>query len=314
MRRSHLLLAPATPSHCRIWMSLPQGADARNCADRAVKRFPALRSSDPQPLIIASAEDGLATYASAISALEELQKKMSATGSSQDLTSVIGAMRNARASETELDSSKNLEEAVRRNGDALAALRRISRESAESSILIDRAARHLNAGISKLSLTHILIANAERIDRPSLKIFARACLLASNDTAPIWIWTVAAQRPTSLSQTLDDWSELPVHARHGILNAIKTVLVPVEADFPIDHETLFVPANMQEPDYGIGGATAQLANLNYDRCAQWIADRPDPDVDTSRLAALIMVNLGLPEAAVDTLSHAIEQCPDASLQ
>lgn len=314
MRRSQLLLPPATPAHSRIWISLPRGIDAGDCAERAVRQVPTSRRSKPRVLSIANTGDGLATYATAITVLDQLDKRLSSTDTGHQLADIVGAMRDARAGETELDSSGDLEEAARHNKDALAALRRISRESAESSNLIDRAARHLNAALSKLDLTHVVIVNAERIDRPSLKMLARSCLLASHGAFPVWIWTAADVGPEKMPRTIDAKAELPATARRGILAAIKAILDPTESDFSTTGKMIFVPANTHASDIGIGGAAGQLSNLNYDRCAQWIAGQPDSNVDACRFASLVMVNLGLHEAAVDTLYHAIRQCPDAALQ
>jgi hypothetical protein len=216
MRRSHLLLAPATPSHTRIWITMPLGTDASECASRALRCFAAPQNSAPMPLVITSGVGGLESYCSAIAIMEGLREKLRATGKcAEDLAVAIGAMRDARAGETALNSSENLEEAVRHNGDALAALRRISRESAESSIVVDRAARHLNAAVKALGLTHVVIVDAARIDRPSLKIYARACLLTPRGAATVWIWTATAMSPTGPSQTFDVRSDLPIHARRG---------------------------------------------------------------------------------------------------
>ncbi|XKM38273.1 hypothetical protein A4U53_004405 (plasmid) [Rhizobium ruizarguesonis] len=68
------------------------------------------------------------------------------------------------------------------------------------------------------------------------------------------------------------------------------------------------------PDAGVGGATGWLANLNYDACAHWAAARADPGVDDCRLIALLMVNLGLYDDAVDILQRAIAICDQATLR
>jgi len=314
MRRSQLLLPPATPAHSRIWITVPGGIDAAANAAEAVTAFGNPAHPDPDPLTVGNPDGGLDTYTTAIPIFTALYDRLAATDMADDLTEMVRAMREARSVEAKLDATGGLEEATQHNGDALAALRRVSRESAESSTLIDRSARRFNAALRRLSHSHVVIVNAERIDRPSLKILARACLITPAEKPPVWIWTQAALAKPVASACFDARTELPLRARHSILSAIRAVLEPTEIMRPAASTAALSPPVRAATRAGIGAATGRLANLNYDGCAQWLAECTEPDIDTCRLTALLMVNLGLHDAAIDTLSHAIGRCETATLE
>lgn len=298
MDRSQLLLPPAGEPEKRQWITLPTGVDAGEIDFHAL-------CGGKRPLTIGNPDGNLATYATALLMLRNMRRRLGALSVNPDLGEVIDAMDAARKEEIRLDANGGLEEAAQENGDALAALRRISRESAESSTLIDRAARSLNAALARLRINHLVILNAERVDRPSLKILARACLIATCDARTIWIWTEARLPESAAASNSVAWAHLPQHARRGILSAIRTVLDPVQCELAVDQVLLAVPSSRKSADFGIGGAIGRLANLNYDGAAEWIAQRADPDIDTCRLTALLMVNLGLNDAAIETLAHAV---------
>ncbi|WP_425101845.1 hypothetical protein [Tropicibacter sp. S64] len=298
MKRSQLLLPPAGDPAKRIWITLPIGAHAEDSAARAIE-------SPAQPITVVNPSGDLATFATALPVLRAVQRRLAGVPVTPDLGSVIAAMEEACQVEARLDASGGLEQAAQQNGDALAALRRISRESAESSTLIDRAARSLNAALSRLDISHVVILNAERIDRPTLKMLARACLIDPAEARTIWIWTEARLPAPTAASSFAARLDLPQHARRGILAAIRAVLDPVQHDEAADQTLIAAPKPRKTPDFGIGGATGRLANLNYDGAADWVAQQTKPDVDTCRLAALLMVNLGLNDAAIDTLAHAV---------
>lgn len=307
MKRSQLLLPPAGPSEKRMWITLPVGADAEEIAFREVQ-------GKARPLTVVNSNGELATFATALLMLRDVQQRLGGAAVTPDLGAVIDALESAQQLEARLDSSGGLEQAAQKNGDALAALRRISRESAESSTLIDRAARSLTVALARLKITHLVILNAERMDRPSLKMLARACLIAPTNAQTRWIWTEARMPVTHAGSTFAMRHNLMQHSRHGILSAIRTTLDPLQHKQATDLPILKTPKPRDVPDFGIGGAVGRLANLNYDGAADWIAQQSDPDIDTCRLAALLMVNIGLNDAAVDALTHAISLNAAPTLQ
>lgn len=313
MKRSELLLPPRTRQGSRIWLQHRQGANDVAPLDVLVDQFGHHKTLPPKVFNCHSLNGDLSTYATAIRLLEELYAEPAIGVLSAHLQRLLDGMRKACAEEARLDSAAGLEGAVEKNGDALAALRRISRESMVSSNLIDQAARYLIIALHMASYTHVVVSNVEVIDRPSLKLLARACLLTPEDSDLVWVW---------ISSSSDCWNahdgaeldKLPNYARENFLEAIKSVLQPLELDAPLGPHKAGIALKVHIAQRGIGGATGWLANLNYDACAHWAAAQADPDVDDCRLIALLMVNLGLYDDAIDILQRAIAACDQATLR
>ncbi|MFW8642156.1 hypothetical protein ACOJBO_02180 [Rhizobium beringeri] len=80
---------------------------------------------------------------------------------SGQLGHLIDAMRKARVEEARLDPASGLEGAIENNGDALAALRRISRESMVSSNSSIRLRAAFSQHFARARYTHVVISSAE---------------------------------------------------------------------------------------------------------------------------------------------------------
>ncbi|XKM37946.1 hypothetical protein A4U53_001945 (plasmid) [Rhizobium ruizarguesonis] len=313
MKRSELLLPPTTKQDSRIWLNQPQGTSDDAALHALVSQLGLHQNLSPKVLVCRSPDGDLSTYAEAIPFLEGLSKDPAIGVFSGQLGHLIDAMRKARVEEARLDSASGLEGAIEKNGDALAALRRISRESMVSSNLIDQAARCVLAALRTARYTHVVISSAETIDRPSLKLLARACLLTPEDSELAWVWLVSPSDCRKIHAG-SEFGMLPVCARETFMEAIKSVLQPLELDAPQGPHAANITPKIHIARRGVGGATGWLANLNYDACAHWAAARADPGVDDCRLIALLMVNLGLYDDAVDILQRAIAICDQATLR
>ncbi|QND45957.1 hypothetical protein HB780_09600 (plasmid) [Rhizobium lusitanum] len=313
MKRSELLLPPTTRQDSRIWLNQPHGTIGAAPLETIIGQFGRHKTLTPKTFHCRSLNGDLSTFATAIRLLEKLCEEPAIGVLSGQLGRLIDGMRKACAEEAHLDSAAGLEGAIQKNGDALAALRRISRESMVSSNLIDQAARCVLAALDAAGYTHVVISSAEIIDRPSLKLFARACLLTPENSRLVWIWTATASNSWKTHPGLE-FGMLPVCARENFMEAIKSVLQPLELDAPQGSHEVGTALKTHIAQRGVGGATGWLANLNYDACAHWAAAQADPGVDDCRLIALLMVNLGLYDDAVDILQRAIAICSQATLR
>jgi tetratricopeptide (TPR) repeat protein len=314
MKRSDLLLAPAISSNYRNWLTLPKGSDCCYAARRYLEQHASeavMRGNSFEcPLPCGDAS----SFTLAIKILDRLRDSLNDSACMEELSSLAEQMRATQTAEAGLDTATGLEAAVLRNGDALAALRRVSRESATSSTLIDQAARAMNKACRLLGYRSILVFNADAIDRPSLKFLTRACLLASPDAPVFWVWTQIAL-PDPHDDQLDLMlSSLPVKSRQNILDAIITVLQPLRSQKIQRAEKRMVSTALHIDSRGVGGATAWLANLNYDACAMWAAAHNEHTPDYYRLAALLLTNIGLHNAALTMLEKATEVAGHATLR
>ncbi|WP_372096388.1 hypothetical protein [Tistrella mobilis] len=302
MPGSPLLLAPRAPRTRRLWVTTDEaGIGPAQAPDMALPG--AFRLNLP---------DGggcLDTFRAGALALDAVADAADARGlggpaGAAALRAAAGRLAAVAERDRRLDVHDDLDTAILGNGGALAALRRVSRESARSSTAIDEAARLLARGLESLGPVVVVVPDAMRIDRPSLKILARAALLAPADSRVGWVWLQSAGTGPAGYRA----------ARSAFLAGLQGVVDPDMLTAPP------APAGMTagpDPDRGprgsartIAGACAWLADQNYDACLVWSADqagrRTAPDeVDHHRLLALVLTNLGRHDAAIAELEAAV---------
>ena len=196
-----------------------------------------------------------------------------------------------------------------------AIMRRISRESAYTARVIDLGARLLNALLidvaSEQNGVIAVVDGIDRIDRPSLKAFARAVLLLDEKTGVTWLWRSESDprsvhrgdAPVDLSpESLYRWS------RGSLLTLASAMTAPqfVEAQVRLPLEA---PAPRSTSHLQVSNA---LVVQNYDACFLWSAHdesrRRDAQIERVRLVALAAINVGLKEAAQELLADAEAAC------
>ena len=106
----------------------------------------------------------------------------------------------------------------------LAIMRRISRESVYTARLIETGARVLNSILSgSIGCKAVCVADADRLDRPTLKVLARAMLLLEPSHGFAWIWQLSSD-PTRVD---DDAAGDPyVASRNDLLRKRVGILSP----------------------------------------------------------------------------------------
>lgn len=217
----------------------------------------------------------------------------------------------------------SLEGAIVQHRGVLAALRRVSRESAQLCTAIHRASVALLEVLETQPARVVLLPAADRLDRPSLKLFGRCCLLAPEPSPP-WEWWFEGPtpdgRPRGTEQApLDLWCR----ARSGLFTALRTILDPrgVEADPDMRATPDPLPDAGGELAAPIADACAWLAHQNYDACFLWAAHHPAWTdggsagfVDLRRLLAIAAINIGQYDRALELLRQAHGEARPATLR
>lgn len=189
---------------------------------------------------------------------------------------------------------------------AFAILRRISRESAYSSRLIDLSARVINRIVSRIpDCDGVLIRNADTLDRPSLKIVARAMLLLKKEDG--FTWRVHSDsNPASIASEPGTPYPLYRSSRRAFLRYIFEITCPhVERNG--EPRPLAIPQSVEGAS--LYGATIALVMQDYDQCflfceALLSGLSPTRCEEVYRLLALASVNVGDSGAATRALEAA----------
>jgi hypothetical protein len=104
-----------------------------------------------------------------------------------------------------------------------AIMRRVSRESFYTARIIDLSARTMNAVLARLPDARVYVGHADRLDRPTLKVLARAMLLLERRHAFTWVWQLDGD-PTHVAPEPRD---LFVASREAFMRQLLGLLDPV---------------------------------------------------------------------------------------
>ena len=197
-------------------------------------------------------------------------------------------------------------------GDAVAyaVLRRISRESVYTAQLIDHGARTLNQILGDLAVERVVVPEADRLDRPTLKLLARGVLLAPPSCPFAWVWNLGSVPRHAPGESLQKQSRARLFQQ---LSAMLNPLIVPGTERPTPSPAPMTAGN--DPAYELSAA---LVLQNYDACFAWgeklIADGEGGDdpaaVEVLRLMALAAVNLGATDIALELLSRAELGCEE----
>jgi tetratricopeptide (TPR) repeat protein len=193
-----------------------------------------------------------------------------------------------------------------------AIMRRVSRESFYTARLIDSSARAINMILSRLpGCTRVHVDDVDRLDRPTLKVLARAMLLLEPSHGFSWVWHSASDPTASLAESIED---LFVVSRGRLLRQLVGLLVTTERR----HAAVAPLARPAERPsmVSIYDVSAALVMQNYDACFLWCDEllRRGLDWEVSeglRLRALAAVNVGSVEEALSALGLAEQQAVGA---
>jgi tetratricopeptide (TPR) repeat protein len=188
-----------------------------------------------------------------------------------------------------------------------AIMRRISRESVYTARLIDLSSGTINAvlaSIPKCRYAHVI--EVDRLDRPTLKVLARAMLLLEPGQPFSWVWH------SSSDPLADLHSEDPfLNSRHEFLRQLLAICSP---RLNRSETGGFLPRpKPSESGVSLQTISAALVVQNYDACFLWcppFTESYDDVLRTEglRLLALAAINVGQFSQARSALRLAEEGC------
>jgi tetratricopeptide (TPR) repeat protein len=183
-----------------------------------------------------------------------------------------------------------------------AIMRRLSRESVYTARLIDLSARVINSILSQIPhCRQVHVDHVDRLDRPTLKVLARAMLLLEVAHGFSWIWHSSSD-PTAPSAGTSEDSFLA--SRRKLLQQLVGILAP-----RLTRHAGIMPLTRpkgQPRKVSTDDASAALVIQNYDACFLWCDLLVYSGMDTEvgegfRLMGLAAVNIGKVEESLHWL-------------
>lgn len=183
-----------------------------------------------------------------------------------------------------------------------AIMRRISRESVYTARVIDLSARVINSILSQIPhCRQIHVDHVDRLDRPTLKVLARAMLLLETAHGFSWIWHSSSD-PTAPSAGSSE--DIFLASRRKLLQQLVGLLTPRL----IRHAGIMPLTRPQVPPRKVStyDASAALVIQNYDACFLLCDLLLHSGMDTEvaegfRLMGLAAVNIGKVEESLHWL-------------
>jgi tetratricopeptide (TPR) repeat protein len=293
LRIEDLLLPPRSASEARLCTF--GGPLAAGSADGGVVTLP-VRRGDPS------------SFATLAHVLSELCQSSIGSAHRQTIASLSARVERLRSGEQALAAQTTLNGAALASRGALAALRRVTRESAEIAIVIDRVARVLAQVFVRPAVRTVVVPDADEIDRPSLKALARACLLSEPQSAAVWEWCVSVAPDEPKDPTKDsDLSELGPELRAEMLG---TVLSALRLTRRAGNPRASMNGCSKAPHFQhleVGTACSWLTTQNYDAAVGWAVETLASDkgnVDALRVLAVAATNTGRHDLAIQTFRDA----------
>lgn len=188
-----------------------------------------------------------------------------------------------------------------------AIMRRISRESVYTARVIDLGARTINTIISQIpNCTEVHVDYIDSLDRPTLKVLARAMLLLETSHGFSWIWHSVSD-PTSTSD--QETADIYVASRGQFLRQLIGILSPTLK--PHSGVKALQRPNNQTLKVSPYDISAALVLQNYDACFLWCNSLLESNIDAEvveglRLMALAEVNVNRLKEALSALKIAEE--------
>lgn len=185
---------------------------------------------------------------------------------------------------------------------ASAVMRRISRESVYTAVVIDEAARLANDILDSLpDCSRVYVRHVDRLDRPSIKVLARAMLLLEPSHRFGWVWHSEAD-PIDLGRsaaTTDPYLASRSQLMQQLVAMLEPRLVRNGSATCLHHPPTEARSTLD--------VSAALVVQNYDACLLWCNRAADGVVEQAellRLAGLALVNVGDQQAALERFAAA----------
>jgi hypothetical protein len=143
-----------------------------------------------------------------------------------------------------------------------AIMRRISRESVYSARIIELGAQVINAILSQVhNCEQVHVEHIDRLDRPTLKVLARAMLLLEPTHEFSWVWHSESNPASGCASKSED---LFLTSRNQLLRQMIGILTPILKRHP-DATSLTRPA-VRPRSMSLYDISAALVIQNYDAC------------------------------------------------
>jgi tetratricopeptide (TPR) repeat protein len=267
------------------------------------------RSVDAACMMLCVRRGDPGSFASVRRALSALCESSIGAAHRQVLTGLAAEIERLRLAEHALAVQRTLDGAALASRGALAALRRVTRESAEIAVITDRVARTLANILVRPAVRHVVVPFADEIDRPSLKALARACLLTKPENAPVWEWyfSAAPDGPKSSSDIVH-LDELARETRAEILRTILMALRLTPRTSSADASVVDHSDSPPFPRCGVGIACSWLTTQNYDAAMRWAVEASEDgrNVDALRVLAIAATNTGRHDLAIQAFRKAYQ--------
>lgn len=188
-----------------------------------------------------------------------------------------------------------------------AIMRRISRESAYTAPVIDSAARAINAALATVQgCRAVHVPNIDRLDRPTLKVLARAVLLLGPAHGFSWVWHSECNPAHPASS---EGTDLYVVSRGRLLQQLVGLLDPI-VDGSRGARPLTRPVASDSTASPLSAAML-LVMQNYDACLLECARLIDTGNtqeagEALRLSGLCAINIGQIERGLELLAQSEE--------
>jgi tetratricopeptide (TPR) repeat protein len=190
---------------------------------------------------------------------------------------------------------------------SFAMTRRISRESVYTARIVDQCAQLLNAVIAAAPhVTCAYVRDVDRLDRPTIKVLARAMLLLESTHRFSWLWhfrsAATLERSPAADRSCDDLFAL---SRNRLFRQLLAMLQPTVNVYEADPSA--APHAAADPRT-VPEMTAALVLQNYDACLLWLPRLLDADRHARlaglRMLALVAANIGQLDGALAALGSA----------
>ncbi|HLA10553.1 MAG TPA: hypothetical protein VJ023_08145 [Pyrinomonadaceae bacterium] len=242
------------------------------------------------------------SFASLKSILEQL-KPLAQSIHLKDIHKVEGYLREA-CPDADRNGGAQTHGQLLADSVAFAIMRRISRESFYTARVIEVAARTINAILSSLAgCQQVHVNHLDQLDRPTLKVLARAMLLLKASDSFAWVWHSTCD---PLQATPLETENIYLRSRLQLLRQLVGILSPTLVMQPVVAPLFPLSAiPLKTTTFDIAAA---LVVQNYDACFLWcdsLAAGSDAEAaEGHRLRALAAVNVDQHDAALYSLNLA----------
>ena len=206
--------------------------------------------------------------------------------------------------QTVRDDGASAHQRLMTDGVTFAIMRRISRESVYTARTIDLAAAALRRALTELDPQWVLLPHVDRLDRLSLKVFARCVLMHTDLNGFEWHWWSTSDPLVPVEDGAGHFVQCRSEFLRTVARLVRPTLRRVGPIFPIKK-----PPQQQE---SLGQASVALVLQNYDACLSWCEGlmRLDDDaVEPRRILGLALLNVTKFEYAIDVWQSAVARRP-----